>query len=201
MIFTYTNGDFFENTYLLTNDLNEGLLIDPGEGIDKYLDEINKFEIKGILLTHGHLDHIDGIKYFKDLPIYIYKDEVSFLNDSNKSLYKYFNKHIPFNSNELNVIELEEGIINLLGYSIQIIHTKGHTIGSCCYLVDNKYLFSGDTLFQCSIGRTDFPTGNNNDLTNSLNKLKLLDDSIKIYPGHGVETTISFEKKYNPYFR
>lgn len=197
----FTNGDFFENTYLINNEQNEAILIDPGEGLGEYLEELNKYNIKAILLTHGHVDHIDGIKYFLNVPIYIYKDEEDFLSSPDLSLYKYFNKHIPFNISDLKVHTLEEGTINLLGFNIEVIPTPGHTKGSVCYLVDNKYLFSGDTLFQCSIGRTDFPTGSTIDLNKSLDRLKKLNDEISVYPGHGVNTSIKFEKQYNPYFR
>ena len=197
----FTNGDFFENTYLINNQQNEAILVDPGEGLDEYLEELNQYNIKAILLTHGHMDHIDGIKHFLNVPIYIYKDEQVFLSSPDLSLYRYFNKHMPFNISDLSIHLLEEGIINLLGFNIEVIATPGHTKGSVCYLVDNKYLFSGDTLFQCSIGRTDFPTGSTLDMNKSLDRLKKLSDDVLVYPGHGAETNIKFEKQYNPYFR
>ncbi len=197
---TFPNGDFFENTYLINNGL-DAILVDPGEGIREYLEEIKKYNIKAILLTHGHIDHIDGIKYFLNTDIYIYKDEAEFLDSKSLSLYEAFGKLKPFNKDNLKIHLLEEGIINLLGFKIEVIHTPGHTKGSCCYLFNDNILFSGDTLFQVSVGRTDFPTGSMSELNNSLEKLKKLDDTVKVYPGHGAETTIGFEKKYNPYFR
>ena len=197
----FTNGDFFENTYLINNEQNEAILVDPGEGLDEYLEELNQYNIKAILLTHGHMDHIDGIKHFLNVTIYIYKDEQVFLSSPDLSLYRYFNKHMPFNISDLSIHLLEEGTINLLGFNIEVIATPGHTKGSVCYLVDNKYLFSGDTLFQCSIGRTDFPTGSTLDMNKSLDRLKKLSDDVLVYPGHGAETSIKFEKQYNPYFR
>ncbi len=197
---TFPNGDFFENTYLINNGL-DAIIVDPGEGIGEYLEEINKYNIKAILLTHGHIDHIDGIKYFLNSDIYIYKDEVEFLDSKVLSLYEAFGKLKSFNKDNLKIHLLEEGTINLLGFKIDVIHTPGHTKGSCCYLFNDNILFSGDTLFQVSVGRTDFPTGSMSELNNSLNKLKKLDDTVKVYPGHGAETTIGFEKKYNPYFR
>ncbi len=197
----FTNGDFFENTYLIDSNNLDAILVDPGEGLGEYMTELNQYNIKAILLTHGHMDHIDGLKYFLNVPIYIYKDEQDFLSSPELSLYSYFNKHMPFNISDLEVHILEEGTINLLGHNIEVISTPGHTRGSVCYLVDNKYLFSGDTLFQCSIGRTDFPTGSTIDLNKSLDKLKRLNDDVRVYPGHGSETSIKFEKQYNPYFR
>lgn len=197
----FTNGSFFENTYLIDNNSNEAILVDPGEGIDEYLSELNKYNIKAILLTHGHMDHIDGIKHFLNVPVYIYKDEVEFLSSPELSLYSYFNKKMPYDSSKLDIHPLSEGMINILGFDIEVIHTKGHTKGSVCYLVNSKYLLSGDTLFQCSIGRTDFPTGSTLDMNDSLNKLRQLDDSVCLYPGHGAQSNIAFERKYNPYFR
>ncbi len=197
---TFPNGDFFENTYLINNGL-DAIIVDPGEGIGEYLEEINKYIIKAILLTHGHIDHIDGIKYFLNSDIYIYKDELEFLDSKVLSLYDAFGKLKSFNKDNLKIHLLEEGIINLLGFKIEVIHTPGHTKGSCCYLFNDNILFSGDTLFQVSVGRTDFPTGSMSELNSSLEILKKLDDAVKVYPGHGAETTIGFEKKYNPYFR
>ncbi len=198
---SFVLGRYMENTYLLDNN-KDAILIDPGENLKSVLKDILKYNIKAILLTHGHIDHVDGIKEFKNIPIYIYKDELSVLNDKTNSLYDLYFDTLPYNIDDLNIIKLNDNQeFNLIGHNIKVIHTPGHTIGSCCYLVDNKILFSGDTLFQVGMGRTDFPTGNFNQMMDSLNKLKKLDESILVYPGHGVETTIGFEKKYNPYFK
>ena len=198
---SFVLGRYMENTYLLDNN-KDAILIDPGENLKSVLKDILKYNIKAILLTHGHIDHVDGIKEFKNIPIYIYKDELSVLNDKTNSLYDLYFDTLPYNTGDLNIIKLNDNQeFNLIGHNIKVIHTPGHTIGSCCYLVDNKILFSGDTLFQVGMGRTDFPTGNFNQMMDSLNKLKKLDESILVYPGHGVETTIGFEKKYNPYFK
>jgi len=198
---SFVLGRYMENTYLLDNN-KDAILIDPGENLKSVLKDILKYNIKAILLTHGHIDHVDGIKEFKNTPIYIYKDELSVLNDKTNSLYDLYFDTLPYNTGDLNIIKLNDNQeFNLIGHNIKVIHTPGHTIGSCCYLVDNKILFSGDTLFQVGMGRTDFPTGNFNQMMDSLNKLKKLDESILVYPGHGVETTIGFEKKYNPYFK
>ena len=198
---SFVLGRYMENTYLLDNN-KDAILIDPGENLKSVLKDILKYNIKAILLTHGHIDHVDGIKEFKNIPIYIYKDELSVLNDKTNSLYDLYFDTLPYNIDDLNIKKLNDNQeFNLIGHNIKVIHTPGHTIGSCCYLVDNKILFSGDTLFQVGMGRTDFPTGNFNQMMDSLNKLKKLDESILVYPGHGVETTIGFEKKYNPYFK
>ena len=198
---TFVLGRYFENTYLITKG-NQAILVDPGENILNILDVINKYDLKAIILNHGHIDHVDGIKEFLDKPIYIYKDELEVLKSKEYSLYSLYDLELPYNIDKLNLhllSDLEE--FKLLDYNIKVIHTPGHTKGSCCYLFDNKVLFSGDTLFQVGIGRTDYPTGDMNQMILSLNRLYKLDDSIKVYPGHGVETTIGFEKKYNPYFK
>lgn len=196
----FTNGSFFENTYLLDDGYN-AVLIDPGEGIDKYLDEIKKYNVVAILLTHAHVDHIDGIKYF-NCPIYLNKKEEIVLKNNDYNLYNAFNKKICFDTNKLNLVLLkDEDTFELIGHKFKIFETSGHTIGSSVYLVDDKIMFSGDTLFQVGVGRTDFPTGSYKDLNASLSKLAKMDKSIKIYPGHGVETSLEFELKYNEYLK
>ena len=189
----FVQGNFMENTYLITNG-NEGILIDPGEDLEDIINDINKYDIKAILLTHGHIDHIDGIKLFKNTPIYLYKDEYEVFKSAKYSLYEMCNKEYPFELDKLDIRLLNDNeIIYLIGYSIKVIHTPGHTKGSCCYLINDKTLFSGDTLFQVGIGRTDYYTGNMNEMINSLNFLKALKEDIKVNPGHGIETTIGFE--------
>ena len=198
---TYVNGPFMENTYLINNGL-DAILVDPGEGILEYLSSINKYNIKAILLTHGHIDHIDGIKYFLDKDIYVSKDELDFFTNPSKSLYAEYGGNIPFDVNKLNLHLIEnDQILDIIGYKIKCIATPGHTIGSMCFLFNDTFLISGDTLFQVGIGRTDFLTGDFKMLIASLDKLKNLPDNTVVYPGHGVSTSIAFEKKYNPYFK
>ncbi len=195
----FTNGPYFENTYLIDNGSN-AILVDPGEGISKYLDEINKFNIVAILITHAHIDHIDGIQYF-NCPIYINKEEEIVLKNNDFNLYNLHNKKIPFDVNKLNLVLLKDNEeFSLIGHKFKNILTSGHTKGSSIYLMDDKIMFSGDTLFQVGIGRTDFPTGNINQMNDSLKKLSQMDSDIKVHPGHGVDTTIGFELKYNNMF-
>lgn len=191
-----TSGLFLTNNYLLIEN-NHAILIDCG------LDLINKLNLNGlildaILLTHGHIDHIASINSF-DCPIYIYENEEEFLSNNNLNLSQAFN--IEFKFNHKRVIKLKNNeIISLLGHSIKVFHTPGHTRGSVCYLIDD-YLFTGDTLFQVGIGRTDFVTGSYPDIISSVNFiLNNFKDDLIIYPGHGESTTIEFEKKYNPYY-
>ena len=189
------------NSYIISNEKKECIIVDPGldyKDVAKYIKE--KYIPKAILLTHGHLDHIDGILYFVDLPIYINKLEEEMLYDSNLSLYYMVGRVSPFNNGNLNIHYVKDGdSISLIGMNIKVLETKGHTEGSVCYYYD-KYLFSGDTLFRGSCGRCDFPTGSFSDMKKSLNILMdTFDDDVVVYPGHGDSTTIYEERHNNPY--
>ena len=197
---SFTVGSLFTNTYIISNDLNEAIIIDPGMGLNKYIKSIKeKYDIKAVLLTHCHIDHVDGIEYFMDLPIYIQKNEYDNLFNDDINLYNMFYRTFKFNKGDLDIRLLSNNdILNLLGFNIKVIYTPGHTSGSCCYLFDNKYLFSGDTLFNGTCGRCDFPSGNYSDMDKSLNYLvNNLDLSVIVYPGHDDITTIENELKYN----
>ncbi len=195
---TCTNGVFFVNTYLLIKG-NDLVLVDPGTNIN--LEEINKYNLKAILITHAHVDHIDGLKYFKQIPVYISQLDKDKLFDSNLNLYRMLGSKIPYNKEDLNIKIIEDNmIINLLDEEFKVIFTPGHTNGSVCYLTKDC-LFSGDTLFRQSIGRTDFPTGSMLDMQKSLAKLSKLSNHIKVYPGHDGITSMKDEKIYNLYLK
>ena len=134
--------------------------------------------------------------------IEVLKELMKYLTDNREeSLYRMVGLNIPFDSNNLNIIEVNDNdIINLLDSEIKVIATPGHTDGSVCYLYKN-ILFSGDTLFSNSIGRTDFPTGSIKMMKESLAKLSHLSNQIKVYPGHDLKTTIKDEKENNPYLK
>ena len=204
MVKTIIN-EFSENTYLV-NKGNEVFVIDPGahfKEIKTIIDE-NNYILKGVLLTHGHFDHIfslnDMIQEYNP-EIYIHKDERDFLFSASLNLSSMINKQFKINSKDkINVIE--DGFKITLGRDdIIVIHTPGHTRGSVCYLY-KKYLFSGDTLFKGTVGRTDLPTGNKVTLERSLQKLisKCKDNTV-VYPGHGDITTILNEKYENEYIK
>lgn len=193
------------NTFLL-KDENSGELavIDPSIGCDELFDAIdsNGGKLKYILLTHGHFDHVGGVKSLKDrycdAKICISKDEMKLLKDDSLNGAKLH--HLKFDDFDVDV-ELSDGDIVVLGNDeIKFITTPGHTAGSGCYILNN-HIFSGDTLFCQSIGRTDFPTSNHSDMLKSLRKLKNLEGEYAVYPGHDVFTTLDSERKYNPYMK
>ena len=192
----YVAGPFMTNTYLIIND-KKGIIVDPTIGLEKYIDDIKKFDITAILLTHCHIDHIASAHLF-DAPIYMSKIDAINIKDNRINLSNTFG--IPFIFPSNNIIGLDDEVLSLNNLKIECILTPGHTSGGMCFLI-NDSLFSGDTLFQVGIGRTDFPTGNMNDLKRSLLKLKLLPKNTKIYPGHGELSTLEFELKYNPYLK
>lgn len=199
MIEKIVTGEFQTNTYIISNH-GKCILIDPGLGFAQAAARLKeKYEVVAIFLTHGHMDHIDGIQYF-DVPIYIHEAELPFLEDPSLSLYRMFGMKQPFQVSKLKLVVLKDEMeFELLGYKFKVMHTPGHTRGSVVYHYQNK-LFSGDTLFHMSMGRTDFPTGDAIELRRSLNHIiNAFDNTTEVYPGHEEKTTIGFERKHNPY--
>lgn len=173
-------------------------IVDPGQE-GKRIIEILKtkgLSPKGILLTHAHFDHIGGTNElqaaYPELPLYVHPADVLILNHPLNSAPPDYPK-IKEPKNIKDVKELS---------FLEVIETPGHTPGGVCYyLKDLKLLLSGDTLFQLSIGRTDFPGGDMLAMMNSLRKLAALPDDTRVIPGHGDFTTIGFEKEANPYLQ
>lgn len=199
----YVSGDFETNTYVVTIN-KKSIVIDPTLDFEEIYDDICKnYNVVGVLITHAHIDHIDGLIFFKNKPIYIPRLEFEHINDGGYTLYGYYMLDLPFDLNEYNVHLLDDGdIIEVLDEKIKVMTTKGHTQGSVVYIFeDSKCIFSGDTLFKMSVGRTDFKSGNEEDILKSI--LKIIDtyDGYKIYPGHNDETTVEFEKMNNPYYK
>ena len=202
MIEKIVTGSFFTNSYVISNE-GDCVIVDPGLDYEKAANEIkSKYNVKAILITHGHMDHIDGIKYF-DVPVYIHELDKEFLFDPTLSLYSMFRLNTtPFKKGTLDLITVKDNDeFELIGYKFKVMHTPGHTKGSVCYSYGNK-LLSGDTLFNMSAGRTDFPTGNPKDMRNSLLKIiNNFNDNVDVYPGHEGKTTIKNVRKNNIFIK
>lgn len=202
MIECITTGSFYTNSYIISNDKKECIIVDPGLNYKEAANYIkSKYIPKAIFITHSHVDHIDGIQYFMDLPIYIHRLDEEGLYDSELSLYPMVGRIAPFNRGDLDIRLLDDlSKISLIGYTFKVYHTPGHTKGSVCYYFDD-ILLSGDTLFRGSCGRTDFPSGSYSSIIKSLRRIKeTFGENVKVYPGHDLSTTIKDEIKYNPYF-
>lgn len=194
------------NCYVIADDeTKECAVIDPGyydKRITDVIDE-NSFTVKYILLTHGHYDHIGGVKkiteLYKDLKICIGAEDEIYLYDKN-TMFDGVPSECEFPNIKANVLLRDGDEIKLGKIIIKVISTPGHTKGGVSFLIDD-ILISGDTLFKQSIGRTDFPGGDFNKIVNSLNKLMCLNENIIVYPGHGFSTTIKKEKQDNPFVK
>lgn len=194
--------------FLLNEETKEALIVDPAEQGRRIYDECvgMGYQPVAILLTHGHFDHIMGIgslvkageEQGKKIPVYAEEHEKETLADSEMNLCMGFGIGVQTFEADETFTDGQE--VTLAGMSFQVIHTPGHTPGSCCfYFKKENVLISGDTLFAQSFGRTDFPGGSARALANSIQeKLFVLPDETKVYPGHNESTTIGFEKKYNP---
>ena len=193
------------NCYLIINkETGEALIVDPADDALRISNAIEQGKCKpvAILLTHGHFDHImaaNDLKKRYQLPIYAHVEEEDVLKQTSLNMCSMIGQTY---TTEADVYVRDGEHLKLAGLDIIVLHTPGHTKGSVCYyLPEEKTLMSGDTLFHCSIGRTDFPTGSTLGLLRSVQeKLFVLPDDVKVYPGHDSVTSIGYEKQYNPFF-
>ncbi len=193
-------GPIMNNCYVLNQeDSFDAMIVDPGAEnlkLENYL-FANKLNVKYIVLTHGHGDHTGGIERIKEM----YPEAKLIANKQEAKL--LYDRNVSFGKGgivaDINVVDNDE--MDLCGIHVKFIATPGHTPGGMCiYIKSEKTLFSGDTLFFCSIGRTDFPGGSYSDLIDSIkNKLFLLPDDTRVLCGHEMETTIGKEKQFNPF--
>lgn len=196
---------FQTNTWLIRDELTkQALLIDPAAPDSSLLEYIKaqELQVQGIVNTHGHGDHIGGNSFFQEAlgcPIMIHEADQQMLVDNKKNLSEFMGT--PLKLEAADRLLQDGDIINLGEHQVKVIHTPGHTPGGIC-LLTGKFLISGDTLFEMSIGRTDFPKGSHAQLISAIkNKLFILPDDTVVFPGHGPRTTIGMEKLNNPFVR
>lgn len=200
----YVVGMVQTNCYFAINDdTKEVLIIDPGASAKQLADKIKEEGLKpvAILLTHGHFDHATGAEELAGLlgvEIYAEEHEKETLENPELNLSGWEGRQIAFHADQYLRDEQE---IDLAGFHIRVLFTPGHTVGGCCYYFSyQNALFSGDTLFNTSVGRTDFPKGSASQIVRSIKeKLMILPDETTVYTGHNDLTTIGTERMYNPY--
>ena len=192
------------NSYIVADEASKkALVIDPGVNYDSIMYSLkeNKFELQAILLTHGHCDHIADVPKLKsqaDVPVYAHVKENEILMRGELNYSKNFGLGlIEFSADQL----IKDGQeLDFEWIKFTVIHTPGHTKGGVCYL-NGDTMFTGDTLFAGSMGRTDLYGGNEEHMKASLQKLSMMDENINVYPGHGPKSTIKIEKQTNPFLR
>jgi hydroxyacylglutathione hydrolase len=196
-------GGIETNCYLI-GDGNDAILIDPGEDASRIIAMIKKRNVKvaNIVLTHGHADHIGAVpelKKFTSAPVLIHSEDAIMLTDAMENLSAVFD--MPFVADPADELLKDGDEISSGNIQLKVLFTPGHTPGGISLYEPNAgILFSGDTLFAGSIGRSDFPRSNNDQLIKSIKeKLLTLPDETIVYPGHGPQTTIGEEKANNPW--
>ena len=205
MLWTFTVGRFLTNCYVIAcDDTRETIIIDPGFDDEVEAERVNacikanSLKPKAVVNTHGHPDHTCGNAIAKryDVPIMIHKEDAHLTGILGKNIAQTFglkNSSLPAD------VLLSDGDSIVFGNnSLSVIHTPGHSQGSIVLLGKNS-LYTGDTLFAGSIGRTDFPESSEIQMKTSLEKLKKLPDELAVYPGHGPATTLAREKRENPF--
>ena len=203
-VLRYIVGPVCTNCYLLVkHKTGELLVVAPGDQAQLIEKQIEKTGAKpvAVLLTHGHFDHAGAAEELADkyqISIYAHEAEKETLEDPGLNLCGMIGEHKVYHA---DIFVKDEEVLNLAGFSIRVFFTPGHTIGGCCYYIaDEKILFSGDTLFQESVGRTDFPRGSASDLIRAIReKLMPLPDDVTVYTGHDESTLIGYERMHNPY--
>lgn len=198
------SGEFEVNCYIVYDNISKkAIIIDPGQDGRKVIDKIENLNLTPELLinTHGHFDHTysdDILRQKYNIPLAIHKKDMEMLSDANKNFSTIVGS--PIIINKADIIFEKEEIKETSFCKYSVIYTPGHSKGSVCLFIEN-ILFSGDTVFKNSIGRTDLYGGNEKELISSLQKIKKLPKDTIIYPGHGPFTILKEELENNPYFK
>ena len=193
-VLTIQGGSLYTNCYMVWGeDSNKCVLIDPGFQAEQILEQvrIRGKEVEAILLTHGHFDHVGGVKGIAmetECKIYLHEEDLTLPSQLTLGTIPYTDSY------------KEGDILSLAGVEFQVLHTPGHTPGSVCLICEDA-LFAGDTLFACSCGRTDLPGGDHRKMRQSLARLAALEGDYAVYSGHGESSRLSFEKRMNPYMQ
>ncbi len=192
-------GAIQTNTYFVVNEITkECICIDPNEDIQPIFDYINsnKLTCVAVLLTHGHFDHIGGVRPLQKLgaKVYMSKADAWQISDPEQMAAYLGVKIEPF---EADYFVKEPDLLEICGFKIKVLDTPGHTEGGLCFVVD-EYIFTGDSIFRESYGRTDFRDSSFEKLKSSILKILSLEGEYYLLPGHGDITYLSFEKMYNP---
>jgi len=207
IIETIPVGPLQVNCYILwCEESREGIVIDAGGNVERLFSKIEELNLSVTRLvnTHGHFDHVGGNRAFLETTgatFLIHKKDAFFLSMAMEEG-KSFGVQVE-NSPEPNAFLVDNMIITFGKQELRVIHTPGHSPGGCCFYSEtSNVLFSGDTLFNGSVGRIDFPGGSMEMLVESINKrLAVLPEDTKVYPGHGSSTTIAIERYSNPFLR
>lgn len=199
-------GSYAANCYLVADEATkEAIVIDPGAEPERIYQKIseNAYKVVAIVLTHGHGDHIGAAKAIREktsAPIWIHHDDAVMLEDAAKNLTSTMGKSISFTADK-TIGHREMYAVG--SHKYKVIHTPGHTRGGICLFFEKEnVLFTGDTLFYGSIGRSDLDGGNHKQLIQSIvTELMPLGEEVSVYPGHGASTRIGFERKKNPFIQ
>lgn len=200
-------GEYHTNCYILRESkaAKDCLIIDTGLDVDELIDFLKQHNLNpvAVVITHGHADHVTGLaalrNRFPHIKVYIHKLDAGMLNGEKDNLASVAG--VPFNPEHADFTVEDGDVIEQANIKLDVLHTPGHTQGGIClYSKNDAIIFTGDTLFADSVGRTDIPGGNAEQLIRSIQqKLCPLPDDTIVYPGHGHQTTIAREKASNPY--
>ncbi|QNO15749.1 MBL fold metallo-hydrolase [Alkalicella caledoniensis] len=200
---TLVVGPIQNNCYIIYDESKQAVIIDPGGDSEKIIAACDGLDVKYIINTHGHLDHIGGNSKLKEefavAQLVIHQDDEKMLYDPNLNLSAMMGDKII--SPKADVVVKDQDTLKFGERSIKVIHTPGHTPGGILIQIDDL-LFTGDTVFQGSVGRTDLPGGDMKTLVKSIKKQFLsLSNKLKVYPGHGSSSTVGEERQSNPFFQ